>query len=73
KIETTSTMKINCLGEGLSGKSIKSKMVGNLDTTYFSHSFIKQDDTIYIISYSTPNEKERNTFSSDVKAIKCKK
>lgn len=73
KIETTSTMKINCLWEGLSWKSIKSKMVGNLDTTYFSHSFIKQDDAIYIISYSTPNEKERNTFSSDVKAIKCKK
>jgi hypothetical protein len=48
-------------------------MVRNLDTTYFSHSFIKKDDTIYIISYSTPNEKERNTFSSDVKAIKCKK
>ena len=70
KIETTSTMKINCLWEGLSW-NLSSQKWWEFRYYLFSHSFIKQDDTIYIISYSTQTKK-RNTFSSDVKAINVK-
>jgi len=73
KIESTKSISINCLWNKIDWKSINSKIAWNLNTTYFSHSFFKHNDNIYIISYSTQDEKERKTFSSDVKNIKCKK
>jgi hypothetical protein len=73
KIESNNQIKINCLWENIDWKSINSKIVWSLSTTYFSHSFFKHKDNIYIISYSTQNEEERKMFSSDVKHIKCKK
>jgi hypothetical protein len=73
KIESTRQIKINCLWENIDWKTINSKFIWNLNTTYFSHSFLKHNNNIYIISYSTQDNKERKTFSSDVKNIKCKK
>lgn len=73
KLDSTKAIKIRCREEKLAWFSINGKIIWNLSTTYFNHSFVKQDWNIYIISYSTQDEEERDTFSSDVKNIKCKK
>ncbi len=39
---------------------------------YLTNWFMKVDQDIYIISYATLDEKQRNEFSSSLKTIKCK-
>ncbi len=73
KLDTTRDIKIKCIDEVLKWKSTNWRVNGNLNTTYFNHSFFKHNNNIYIVSYSSQDESERNTFASDVKNIKCKK
>ncbi len=63
---------IRCKDEKLDTIIIDSELKLNLTTTYFTQSFLKDKEYIYIISFSSDNEDERNTFSSDVRNIKCK-
>lgn len=39
---------------------------------YLTYWFLKVNNEIYVISYSTLDEKSRNNFSSSFKALKCK-
>lgn len=73
KLGSTNEHKIKCINESIKLKSINWEINGNLNTNYFNHSFFKYNNYIYIISYATQNEDERDTFASDVKNIKCKK
>jgi len=39
---------------------------------YLTYWFIKVNNKVYIVSYATPDEKNRNNFSSSLKELKCK-
>lgn len=72
KSDNTKNWNIRCKEKKLDISTINSKLSANLSPTYFTHAFFKVENNIYIISFSTDEEKERDTFASDIKNIKCK-
>lgn len=63
---------IRCKGEKISISIVNSQLAANLNPIFFTHAFFKIEDNTYILSFSTDQEEERDTFSSDVRNIKCK-
>lgn len=71
KTESSKKNKFVCKDENIDIYTTNSKVKTNLDTIYLSQSFFKQNDFIYIISFSTLNEVERNSFSDNIRHIIC--
>ncbi len=70
--DNTKEYKTRCKDQKLESIITSSELKWNLNTTYFTQAFIKNKDYIYIISFSSDKENERDTFESDVKNIKCR-
>lgn len=64
--------KIKCNEQRLELNIVDSELKWNLNTTYFTQAFIKKQDTIYILSFSSQNKSERDSFSKSTKKLKCK-
>jgi len=62
--DTNKNIKINI-------QTISSKLIQNLKTIFFVQSFLIYKDKAYIISYSTDNKNERDTFASNINKLKC--
>jgi hypothetical protein len=67
-----STTKIKCNDQKLELNIVDSELNWNLNTTYFTQAFIKKTDSIFIVSFSSQNQDERDSFSSDIDKTKCK-
>ena len=52
-------------------KIINSKLTQNFKTIFFVQWFLIYKDNAYIVSYSTDNKDERDTFASDLNQLKC--
>lgn len=64
--------KIKCNEQKLELNIVDSELEWNLNTTYFTQAFIQKQNTIYILSFSSQNESERDSFSENTKKINCK-
>jgi len=71
KTESSKKNKFICKDTNIEIYTTNSKVKTNLDTIYLSQSFFKQNNFIYIISFSTLDEIERNNFSDHIKHITC--
>jgi hypothetical protein len=72
KTENNKNNKFLCNGKSLDINTVNAKVKTNLDTVYLSQSFFKRDNDIYIISFSTLDSEERNSFSENIKHLNCK-
>jgi hypothetical protein len=52
-------------------QTIDSQLETNLNTVFFSQAFFIYNQKAYIVSFSSDQEKERNTFTSNIKNISC--
>lgn len=63
---------IRCNEEKIDMETIDSNLKWNLSNIFFTQAFFVHKGNAYIISFSSEDEKERDTFTSDIKNIKCK-
>ncbi|HKL44151.1 MAG TPA: hypothetical protein VJ892_02650 [Candidatus Absconditabacterales bacterium] len=70
--ENQKEYETRCKDKKLKSIVISSILNGNLKNIYFTQAFIKNKDYVYIISFSSDKEDERDIFESDVKSIKCR-
>ena len=66
------TTKIKCNDQKLDLNIVDSELKWHLTTTYFTQAFIKNADQIFIVSFSSQDEDERDSFSSNIDQINCK-
>jgi hypothetical protein len=71
KTESNKTNKFKCNWNSIKIITTNSKVKTNLDTIYISQSFFKKDGQIYIISFSTLDDKERNSFGDNIPYLSC--
>lgn len=71
KTESSKTNKFECGNETIHINTVNSKVKTNLDTLYISQSFFKKNKEIYIISFSTLDIQERNSFSDNITYLSC--
>ena len=72
KNEKSKLINTICNGERIELYVENSKLKNNLNNIYFSQTFFKHDDYIYIVSFSTENIVDRDQFSNDIKNLSCK-
>lgn len=72
KTENSKHQKFKCDWDSIPVITTNSKVKTNLDTIYISQSFFKKNDQIYIISFSTLDSEERNSFSDAIVYLSCK-
>ena len=70
--DSTNKNTIKCNKEEIKMQTINSELKWNLDDTFFTQAFFIYKEYIYIISFSSENDTERDTFASDMKNLKCK-
>lgn len=70
--DNPSNHNTRCNEQKLDSITNTSTLNWNLNKIYFSQTYIKNKNHIYIISFSSEQEDERNTFESDIKNIKCR-
>ncbi len=63
---------LKCNDNKITTQTIDSELEWNLNITFFTQTFFIYSWSAYIISFSSENEQERDTFTSDIKNIKCK-
>ena len=71
KTESEKNSKFKCGNDTVSINTVNSKVKTNLDTLYISQSFFKKNKEIYIISFSTLDIQERNSFSDNISYLSC--
>lgn len=73
KVDKIKWFDLRCNEEKLQWYTLNAKLIWNLTTSYLNHSFFEYNGYVYIVSFFSDNESERNTFATDAKNIKCKK
>lgn len=72
KAENSKHQKFKCNWDSIPLITTNSKVKTNLDTIYISQSFFKKNDQVYIISFSTLDNQERDNFSNAIVYLSCK-
>ena len=71
--DNINTTTFKCNSKKIDINIVESKLSNNLTTTFFTQAFFINTWQIYIVSFSTQQEEQNNTFASNIENIKCKK
>ncbi len=70
--KSTNNNTFKCNKEKIDMQTIDSDLEWNLSNIFFTQAFFMHKWNAYIISFSSEEEQERDTFASDIKNLKCK-